>query len=114
MFQFVTQETWIKWAIVIHDNKYDYSKVNYIGVNNKITIICPIHGEFQQTPSNHLKGKGCRLCFFERNKIAKLLTIEEFIKRAKSIHGTRYDYSKSNYIGMNKNITIICPIHGEF
>lgn len=46
----------------IHKNKYDYSLVNYKNTDTKVTIICPIHGEFNQTPSNHLNGKGCFKC----------------------------------------------------
>jgi hypothetical protein len=41
---------------MVHNNKYDYSKVEYINTNSKVKIICPIHGEFEQTPHNHLTG----------------------------------------------------------
>lgn len=44
----------------------------------------------------------------------KRLTNEEFIKRAKEIHGDKYDYSKTKYINKRTNVIIICPIHGEF
>ena len=46
----------------IHNGKYDYSKVNYVKTTVKVDIICPIHGEFKQTPQAHLKGQGCPLC----------------------------------------------------
>jgi protein-arginine kinase activator protein McsA len=36
--------------------------VEYNGTHNKVTIICPIHGEFWQTPENHIQGKGCPKC----------------------------------------------------
>mgnify|MGYP002508219894 CR=1 FL=1 len=39
---------------------------------------------------------------------------EIFIRKAKAVHGNTYDYSKVNYRGKDKNVTIICPIHGEF
>ena len=42
------------------------------------------------------------------------LTTEEFIKKAKEIHGDKYDYSKVNYINAQTKVCIICPIHGEF
>lgn len=52
----------LKRANEVHNNYYDYSKVNYINSETKVIIICPIHGEFEQTPSNHLRGQGCPGC----------------------------------------------------
>ena len=104
-----TTEQFIVEARKIHGDQYDYSKVNYVNNNTKIIIICPIHGEFLQTPSQHLSGSGCPLC---ANNIR--LTTEQFIERAREIHGDKYDYSKVNYINANTHVKIICPIHGEF
>ena len=42
--------------------RYDYSKVNYVNNRTDVIIICPIHGEFLQTPSDHFQGCGCSLC----------------------------------------------------
>lgn len=50
-------------ANAIHKNKYDYSKVQYINTDTKVTIICPKHGEFSQTPHAHLNGQGCPKCY---------------------------------------------------
>ena len=52
-----TTETWIQKAKQIHGDKYDYSKVKYVNSHTKVCIICPEHGEFWQTPNNHLCGK---------------------------------------------------------
>lgn len=52
-------ENFIKQARKVHGDKYDYSKVDYVDANTKVTIISPTHGEFQQTPSSHLSGHGC-------------------------------------------------------
>ena len=52
----------MKLAKSVHGNEYDYSVLNYIGNKNPIKIICKIHGEFTQYPSNHLKGHGCKSC----------------------------------------------------
>jgi len=49
-------ELFIEKAIKIHENKYDYSKVNYINNTTPITIICNVHGEFNQTPATHLQN----------------------------------------------------------
>jgi hypothetical protein len=58
-----TVEEFIEKAQKIHENKYDYSKVEY-GINNsqKVTIICKKHGKFRQRPAEHLQGKDCRKC----------------------------------------------------
>ena len=59
----VTTEDFIKKAREIHGNKYDYSKVEYNGTRNKVCIICPIHGEFEQTPYGHITlRQGCPIC----------------------------------------------------
>lgn len=33
-------------AKLIHGNRYDYSKVDYVNSGTKVCIICPEHGEF--------------------------------------------------------------------
>jgi len=57
-----TTEEWIKEARKVHDDRYDYSKVKYINTTTKVTIICKIHGEFFQNPTNHLSGNNCPYC----------------------------------------------------
>jgi very-short-patch-repair endonuclease len=97
----------------IHGNKYDYSKVEYVNAKTKVCIICPEHGEFWQTPSHHLLGQGCIKCKLDRPSPNRLTT-EEFISKAKQVHGDKYDYSKVNYLGNKTKVCIICPEHGEF
>ncbi|EKD89569.1 MAG: hypothetical protein ACD_33C00045G0036, partial [uncultured bacterium] len=110
-----TQE-FITKAIKIHGNKFDYSKSVYINAYTNIIIICPIHGEFEQKPDNHLQSKGCSKCSLEEFIInhPTRLTQEEFIIRAKQIHGDKFDYSKVVYINGWTKIIIVCPIHGDF
>ncbi len=55
----ITTKEFIKRAIKIHNNKYDYSKVEYKNAHTKITIICKKHGKFKQSPNSHLRGRGC-------------------------------------------------------
>lgn len=52
----------------VHGDRYDYSKVEYVNSETKVCIICPIHGEFWQRPSDHLKGCGCVKCGYLKNK----------------------------------------------
>lgn len=108
------KENFIKESNEVHQNKYDYSKVDYKGVTTKVKIICPVHGEFWQTPRVHLKGCGCPKCGFERQNDATRLTTEEFIIRANKIQGNKYDYSKVEYVDYMTKVCIICPEHGEF
>lgn len=92
-------------------NKYDYSKVNYINPKTKVEIICPEHGSFFQYPYNHLQGHGCPKCA-SRDK--NRLDNAEFIEKAKSKFGDKYDYSKVKYIDYYTEVEVICPIHGAF
>ena len=102
-------ETFIEKAKSVHGSRYDYSLVKYSNNSSKVTIICNIHGEFSQRPSEHLAGKGCIKCAgVER------LTTEQFIESSKKIHGDRYDYSKVDYINNRTKVTIVCDVHGDF
>jgi hypothetical protein len=49
-------------ATNIHGDSYDYTKVNYLGTDKKVIILCNIHGPFSQTPANHLNGQRCPEC----------------------------------------------------
>jgi hypothetical protein len=97
-----------------HSNRYDYSKVDYEKMREKVTIICKKHNiEFLQTPEKHLSSKtgGCPKC----NTIGKgKLTNSIFIEKSKELHFDKYDYSKVEYITSNKKVTLICKEHGEF
>jgi hypothetical protein len=103
------KNTFILESKNIHKDKYDYSLVEYINNRTKIKIICPIHGVFEQTPINHLKGKGCKYC----GGTSKLDT-NFFIYNANKIHNNFYDYSLVDYLDSRTKIKIICPIHGVF
>jgi hypothetical protein len=46
----------------VHNNKYTYDKVIYVDYATKVTITCPIHGDFEQNLDNHSKGSGCKQC----------------------------------------------------
>ena len=107
-------EEFIKKSIDKHGNVYDYSKVEYKNAKTKVCIICPKHGEFWQTPTNHLSGNGCPKCKFDKLKKYFVGNKEIFINKAKQIHSNKYDYSKVKYIDSRTKVCIICPKHGEF
>lgn len=99
----------------VHGDKYDYSKVKYVTSNTHVTIICKEHGEISMKPSNHLNGKGCRLCFIVEDSKRKLEKGKNsFLKKFIKTHGNRYDYSLVNYVSSTIPVKIICKIHGVF
>ena len=110
----LTKEEFIKKAREVHGDKYDYSKVNYVNSTTEVEIICPKHGSFWQTPNSHLSGNGCKECGKSNSAKSRSLTKEEFIKKAKEVHGDKYDYSKVNYVNSKTEVEIICPKHGSF
>lgn len=137
-----TTDQFVEEARRKHNDKYDYSNVEYKNQSTKVCIICPIHGEFWQKPKAHLNGNGCpecgkinsirnrtrrarakkrKLCTDKFVKIDfhslidfKICDTESFIRAAIIIHGDKYDYSKCVFTNMKTKVCIICPKHGEF
>ena len=109
----ITKEIFIERSREVHGNKYDYSRVIYTKAREKVIIICPIHGEFQQTPNKHYLG-GCKECGFECISNSKTGSFDDFIVEAKEVHSDLYEYGDVGYNNKKSIITIICPIHGEF
>ena len=109
-----TLNEFVEKAKKVHGDKYDYSKVAYVDSKTKVCIICPEHGEFWQTPGNHLNGCGCQKCHLCEIAREKLCDTKTFIEKAKTIHGDKYDYSKTVYVKSSEKVSIICPKHGEF
>lgn len=104
-----TTDTFIEKARGIHGDKFDYSETEYKGLADKVKFICQKHGSFLQTPANHLRHNGCPDC----SPTAKLTT-EGFVKRARKVHGDKYDYSKVEYSSSGDRVKIICNEHGIF
>lgn len=110
----MSRDEFLDKARKVHGNKYDYSKLIYTKSTEKVTIICPKHGEFTQVAASHLMGCGCPKCGTEQQSQKKRLTLDLFIKKARNVHGDKYDYSNVNYVDYKTKICIICPEHGEF
>lgn len=100
-------EEFVKKAVKVHGDKYDYSLVKYINCKTAVDIICREHGIFKQTPNNHLLGKNCPKCVG-----GITYKTEDFIKVAKNKFGDLYDYSLVDYKNNITNIKIICKKHG--
>lgn len=105
----ITLDEFIYRSKLVHNDFYDYSMSEYINSKEKILIICPEHGIFEQMAQDHMKGRGCQKCYGNYKK-----TTEQFIEESIKVHGDFYDYSNLMYIGAQKNVEIICPNHGTF
>ena len=106
----LTTEEFITRAREVHGHKYDYSLVEYLNWCTPVKITCPEHGVFEQIPNNHVRGRGCPQCAVKQQR----LTTEEFITRAREVHGDRYDYSLVEYVNNSTPVKIICSEHGVF
>jgi len=104
-----TTQDFVERSKKVHGNRYDYSLTDYQSSDKKVKIICPKHGEFFQTPSSHLYGKGCPIC----GKWS-LSNTQEFIKKALKVHGNLYDYSFVDYKNSRTPVKIKCLKHGIF
>ena len=109
-----SREQFIEKARMVHGNKYDYSKVVYENAKKRVCIVCPEHGDFWISPNKHLSGGGCQKCSIEKRNKKFSLGKEQFIEKARMVHGNKYDYSKVVYENNKKEVCIICPEHGEF
>jgi hypothetical protein len=109
-----TQEQFIQKAVAVHGDLYDYSLVDYVRSNIKVTIICKIHGPFEQQPNNHVNSKqGCPVCSKSKQGPTKW-TNPEAIGKLVEVHGVLYDYSLVEYTNHTTKISIICSTHGTF
>ena len=102
----------------IHGDKYDYSMIDLSNVgNDKVSIVCPQHGQFTQLWNNHVSKihkNGCPKCGRVSTFDKTMLGNAKFISKAQKTHGTKYDYTDVNYQGAHKKVTIICGAHGPF
>jgi hypothetical protein len=110
----LTKNTFIEKSKNKHGDKYDYSLVEYINNENKVKIICPEHGEFEQLASGHMRGKGCKICAINSTKRKLTKTKDEFIDVANKTHNNKYNYDVTEYINSITKVKITCPIHGVF
>lgn len=107
-------DAFIEEATSIHNNLYDYSFVEYKNNKTKIKIICPTHGEFTQTPKDHIRGKGCFKCAVDDMRINNSYGTLGFINKSIQKHKDRFLYDKVDYINEDSMVTITCREHGEF
>lgn len=110
------KEDFVSTAKEIHGDKYDYSDTVYVNMRTHLKIKCTIcKTVFTKYPPKHTTCKqGCPVCVSKEAGMKLRYTIQEFTDKARNVHGNKYSYVNSVYSGAHKNITIVCPIHGEF
>ena len=104
-----TNDEFIKEAMMIHFDRFDYSLVNYKSNKTKIKIVCKKHGFFEQTPKSHLKGSGCIKCVTKNSKYKKEEIIQKLIKK----YENDYEYPDFEFNSLDDEITLICKKHGD-
>jgi len=110
----LTREQVVSRLTGVHMGKWDYSKVEYTGRHEKITIGCSIHGDFRQTPANHEKGQGCPICGDIMQGKSRRYSLETFIEKSIAIHGNAYTYERVTCAELRNKEFITCPKHGDF
>lgn len=99
-----------------HNDRYDYSFVEYTTWSNNVKIICSEHGVFEQSPSNHTKGAGCPTCakISKSKKLRK--SIENILEDFNGVHSNKYEYLNldTDYKNSYSKIKIVCKEHGTF
>lgn len=110
----LTVENFIERCNPLHNNKFNYNKVNFKNTKDKVIIGCPIHGDFKQTVESHLRGADCKKCSDNNRKPPKRSTTEEFIEKSNIVHDNYFNYTKTVYVGVYDKLTITCPVHGDF
>ena len=113
----ISFEEWEEICKKKHNNKYEYQpNENWFGVRKSVVkIICPIHGVFEQNAEVHRRGFGCKKCsdYDKKFNNKRRFNKEQFVEKAKKIHGNNLDFSPTEYINMRTKIKIKCNICGN-
>ena len=109
-----TLATFIERSKATHGERYDYSLVEYKSIHTKVKIICKKHGEFLQKPTHHYGGVGCEKCGKEKVAVTLALGKEEFTRRANTLHGDKYSYTKAVYKNSSTKLIVTCTEHGDW
>lgn len=109
------KQVFVEKAKQVHNNIYSYEKFTYKTSRTKGIITCDIHGDYLQSVNAHLFGSGCRKCgTVNRLEPVKELARQTFEEKAREIHGSKYDYSKTIYETAKIAVEIVCRKHGSY
>ena len=108
--------TFVERARAKHGDRFDYSTSQWLGFQKPISVVCRKHGAFTTTPKYHLANPSgsCPQCRAKRFRLARSLNTDQFIQRAREVHGNRYDYHLVQYTGTLDPVVIVCREHGPF
>lgn len=110
-----SKNSFIERSRAVHGDRYDYLNAVYVRSSDKVIITCAKHGDFEQTPSNHLMGSGCAKCGLEEAAAKNAQEAREgFIEKARAVHGDLYNYSKTVYVRSGDKVIVTCAKHGDF
>lgn len=103
-----------KFSGKVHNGKYKYNKLNYKKNGIKVTITCPLHGDFKQGVSQHMQGAGCKKCASLVISKTEEERIKNFIEKAIKLYGNSYSYEKTKEIFDREKVIMTCKKHGDF
>jgi hypothetical protein len=111
----LSKEDFIRKSKKIHEDLYDYLEVEYQTSKHKVKIFCRKHEKyFMQSAADHMAGKGCPLCKWDKIIAANTITTEEFLERMVELYKETYTYKNTVYAGYQEPIIITCRTHGDF
>lgn len=110
----LSREDFISKMNAVFGNSYDFSGSVYKNSQTKVAAICKIHGEFKQYPLHLQRGVGCNKCGSLKRRKHFQMKLEDFLVRATSMHGDKYDYSNVSFDNLRQKIKIKCKRHGYF
>lgn len=109
-----SKATFVNSAREVHGSLYNYDKVVFKLSKEKVLMHCTVHNkDFWQTPSNHIKGQKAPCCGLEDMSNTKTMTKEEFVTKSRTLHGDKYDYTNTKYVGVSYKVDILCRKCGE-
>lgn len=95
-----------------HKGSYEYPMVRKkIENKNKFAVRCPLHGIWWTDFNHHInRGQGCPHpeCCWKKISEVKSYTQEDFLEKARKVHGDKYDYSNTSYGRSFTKIEIFC------
>lgn len=101
-----SKTVFITKANLVHEGLFDYSLVDYFKSSFKVKIICPIHGVFEQTPNNHLRGRGCNQCRISKSSSKSEKELCKFVDN----YGFSYEVNNRYSWLDNKELDIYIPV----
>lgn len=105
-------DKFIELATIKYGDRFTYGSTIYLSHDAKVTVTCPIHGDWNVIPRYFLRRKYnyCPQCSVPKNRLGT----NKFIENSIAIHGNKYSYKKTEYINTRTKLEIECPFHGPF